>query len=457
MRKIFIPLVLSILIFALIGAYQDRKQPEFVEGELIIKWKSEITAEAIPDILSATGAQVVKEFPGVGVQVVKLPETLSVEKAVKEFKARGEIAFAEPNYIVHTFGVPNDPDFSKCWGLNNTGQTGGKADADIDAPEAWDVQTGSDTVLIGIVDTGIDISHPDLANNIYTNPGEDAWTNPNDPRTGNGKDDDGNGKIDDWKGWNFISETNDARDDNVHGTHVAGTIGAVGNNGNGVVGVNWQTRLVPLKFLSASGSGTTSDAIEAIIYAADMGVKILNNSWGGGGESQALRDAISYAGNKGVLFVVAAGNDGVNIDIDPTYPASYDLPNILCVAASDHNDERALWNSTNGGNGGCGLDCGGNGGSTPPGSNYGATAVDLAAPGKNIYSTVPDGYDTLSGTSMATPHVAGLAGLVWAKFPNLTHVQVKQRLMDTVDALPSFAGKTVTGGRINARAALTNP
>lgn len=451
MRKAVIFVAFALLFIALSAQLNQPQEPEFVKGEVLVKFKPTISIEAMDALVTEMGAQTVHVFSEIGVRKMQLPAQVSVKDAVEKFKASPNVAYAEPNYIYHTFGYPNDPDFTKLWGLHNIGQTGGQDDADIDALEAWDVETGSDSVLIGIIDTGVDYTHGDLADNIWTNPGEDAWANPLDPRTGNGSDDDGNGKVDDWKGWNFISESNDAKDDNMHGTHCAGTIGAVGNNNKGVVGVNWKVKILPLKFLSAEGSGSTSDAVEAILYAVQMGADILSNSWGGGGYSQALEDAIKAANDAGILFVAAAGNDGVNTDNSPTYPACHDVPNILTVAASDHNDNRALWN---GGGTGCGLTCNG---ITTPGSNYGARTVDLAAPGKDIYSTVPGGYQSLSGTSMATPHAAGAAGLVLAHFPGMTHLQLKQKLMDTVDHLSDFEGKCVSEGRLNVNNALTAP
>lgn len=454
MRKAVIFVAFAVLFVVLSAQLKQAQEPEFVKGEVLVKFKPTISVEAMDAFITEMGAQTVQVFSEIGVRKMQLPEQMSVKDGVKKFKDSPNVAYAEPNYIYHTCRYPNDPDFTKLWGLHNIGQTGGTSDADINALEAWDVETGSDSVLIGIIDTGVDYKHKDLANNICTNPGEDAWSNPLDHITGNGRDDDGNGKVDDWKGWNFISETNDAMDDNMHGSHCAGTIGAIGNNAKGVVGVNWKVKILPLKFLSAQGSGSTSDAIEAILYAVQMKVDILSNSWGGGGHSQALEDAIKVANDAGILFVAAAGNDGVNTDNSPAYPACYDLPNVVSVAASDYKDNRALWGSSGDGNG-CGFTC--NGGTSVPGSNYGARTVDLAAPGKEIYSTVPDGYKTLSGTSMATPHVAGAAGLVLAHFPGMTHLQLKQKLMDTVDHLPDFEGKCVSEGRLNVNNALTTP
>ncbi len=335
------------------------------------------------------------------------------------------ILYAEPDHIVFaTQTFPNDPSFTNLWGLHNTGQSGGKTDADIDAPEAWDISQGSPEMIVGVIDSGVDLSHPDLASNIWTNPME----------TANGLDDDGNGYVDDLNGWDFLTEDNSPSDANSHGTHCAGTIAAIGNNDLGVAGLTWRCKIMPLRFLDASGSGTTSDAMEAILYATDLRrrgipIRLTSNSWGGGGDL-SLSEAIRASGEAGMLFVAAAGNSGSNNDLQPFYPASYSWDNIISVAATDRLDERASF------------------------SCYGANSVDLAAPGSDIYSTVPGGYGSKSGTSMATPHVAALAALLWSERPEASPAEIRTLLFSTVDPLPSLAGKMVTGGRINARKAL---
>ena len=296
---------------------------------------------------------------------------------------------------------PNDTDYSKLWGLNNTGQTGGTADADIDHPEALALVTGTQKVPVGVIDSGIDYTHPDLAANMWTNPGEIP---------GNDKDDEGNGYIDDVHGFNFVNNNGNVMDDNNHGTHVAGTIGGVGNNGKGVMGVNPNNvSLVALKFLGADGSGATSNAILAIDYATRNAIPISNNSWGGPVYDQGLYDAIKTAGEKGGLFIAAAGNTSTTNDIVPAYPAAYKLPNILSVAATDHKDILASY------------------------SNFGKN-VHIAAPGSDIYSTLPGGkYGPLSGTSMASPHVAGAAALLLSQNPSLKAEELKNTLVKTAD------------------------
>ena len=358
--------------------------------------------------------------------LLKTSENADVERLVREYSNDPNVEYAEPNYIVHISLLPNDPNFNNLYGLHNTGQTGGTADADIDAPEAWDVVTNSSNVTIGVIDTGIDYNHTDLAENMWINA---------DEIPGNGIDDDANGYIDDIRGWDFVNNDNNPFDDNGHGTHVSGTIGGVGNNNKGVAGVNWNVKLMALKFLGSGGSGTIADAIEAVNYATQNGAHITSNSWGGGGFSQALKDAIQAANDAGILFVAAAGNTNNNNDANPNYPSNYDVPNVVAVAATDHNDAKAGF------------------------SSFGAETVDLGAPGVNTYSTVPNGsclncnpsgYKSLSGTSMATPHVSGAAGLIKARFPNLTSDGIKARLLGNVDLIASMNGITVTGGRLNA-------
>jgi len=360
-----------------------------------------------------------------GLLEVNLPAGSEFETVLASYRANPMVLYAQPNYRVHAAVLPNDPGFQFTWGLHNTGQTGGTDDADIDAVEAWDTTQGSGDTIVAVIDTGVDYNHPDLAANIWSNTDEIA---------GNGQDDDNNGYVDDVRGYDFVDNDPDPMDDNGHGTHVSGTIGAVGDNGIGVAGVNWNVQIMPLKFLSAGGSGNISDAIRALNYAVANGATISSNSWGygGGGFDQALYDAIRNAGNAGHIFVAAAGNDGADNDEANFYPASFDLDNIIAVAATDHNDALASF------------------------SNTGATTVDLAAPGLDIYSTMPaNSYGTLSGTSMATPHVAGVVGLVRDLHPTWTYSQVINQVLGTVDTVSGLAGKVVTGGRLNAAAAAT--
>ncbi|MBN1559200.1 S8 family serine peptidase [candidate division KSB1 bacterium] len=453
MRKGLYFIGLAVLTIIISAAVNQPKAPEYVEGELLVKFSTAITAQDVNSAMVQIGAEAVERLPFVDVYHLKITTAKSVKKAVEEFSALPNVIYAEPNYIYTTMVIPNDPKFNDLWAMLNSGQTGGLAGADISATTAWDLATGSTEVLVGVIDTGIDYTHADLASNIYTNPAEDAWSNPNDPSTGDHVDNDGNGKVDDWKGWNFVDNSNDAYDDNMHGTHCAGSIGAVGNNGVGVVGVNWNVKMVPLKFLDSNGSGSSADAIKAIEYATALGVHVMSNSWGGGGFSQAMEDAIQKASDRGILFVAAAGNDGTDNDAIPHYPSNYEVANVVAVAASDHGDKRALWGSS-GGDDGCGFVCS-NAVAAVPGSNYGKTTVDIAAPGKNILSTVPgNSYASLSGTSMAAPHIAGAAALLLSVKPDLTIDGLKTALFSTVDPLDDFTNKIVTGGRLNLRTAV---
>ena len=374
---------------------------------------------------SVIGAQVERTFARIGnLQIVKLPPGLSVEKAIEHYQRSGMVEYAEPDYELHVLLTPNDPNYldGTLWAMNNNGQNGGTPDADIDAPEAWDTRTAANPVIVAVIDTGARYTHEDLAANIWSNTCVSCPVN-------------GVVYNNDYYGINAIANTGDPWDDHFHGTHVSGTIGGVGNNGKGVVGVAWNVRIMALKFLNSSGFGSTSDAIECINYGIVKGAKIMSNSWGGGGYDQALFDAIAAARDADIIFVAAAGNNGSNNDTTPTYPASYALNNILAVAATDRNDLLASF------------------------SNYGATSVELGAPGVNIYSTYntsDSAYNTLSGTSMATPHVSGALALLRAQFPELNYSQAIAELLATVDPIPSLTGKTVTGGRLNLQKLLTH-
>ena len=421
-------------------------------GQMIVKLAEGATEEDLEELNRRNNARTDKQLaPDAvpGLYRVILPRGLAVRDAVARYNGSGVIEYAEPDYIrypaTHPPDSPDDTDYSKLWGLHNTGQTGGTNDADVDAPEAWHLTTGNDSnPLIAVIDTGVDIAHPDLAGNIWTNTVEQQGTS--------GVDDDNNGKVDDINGWDEFNNDASLYDPNSdgkgdeHGTHVAGTIGGVGNNKTGVTGVNWQTDVAVCKFLGPDG-GYTSDAIACVEYVAvKLGAKVSNNSWGGGGYSQALYDMIDAARQKGHIFVAAAGNggwDGRGDDNDkwPSYPASYGdsvavakntnpdkpgLDNVIAVAASDKYDKKASY------------------------SNYGNRSVHLGAPGSSIYSTLPSSkYGSYSGTSMATPHVAGTVGLIWAKNSGVSYTQVKSLLLSNVDKKSSL-DKTVSDGRLNA-------
>jgi hypothetical protein len=397
----------------------------FVPGEVLIRFAPEAGAIQTEDIRIQLGADQLHRFLSGGLHW-KLGPGISVEEAIARFQDHPAVQHIEPNYLLEANLVPNDPRLDELYGMINTGQTGGTPDADIDADMAWSVSTGDSGIVVAVIDTGIDYNHPDLAANMWTNPGEIP---------DNGIDDDGNGYVDDVHGYDFVNDDGDPFDDHSHGTHCAGTIGAVGDNGIGVVGVNWDVSLMAVKFLNSGGSGSTADAVLSVDYATTMGANLTSNSWGGGGYSQELYDAIARANAQDIAFVAAAGNGyGTNTDTNPHYPSSYDLPNVISVMATDHDDAVADF------------------------SNYGPTSVDLGAPGEDILSTTPaNSYGLKSGTSMATPHAAGVCALILSVNPNIPVSQMKQVLLDATDPIPSLAGQCVSEGRLNAFFAIAEP
>ncbi|MGI8684369.1 MAG: S8 family serine peptidase [Acidimicrobiales bacterium] len=360
-----------------------------VPGELLVRFEPSVSAAGRDRVRQRHALTKVRDLPLPGLELVKTPENAPIANRAAAVSAEPGVRYAEPNFVYQPSAViPNDPDFPELWGFHNTGQTGGTPDKDIDAPEAWEVASGTEALVVGVIDTGVDISHPDLAGTIWVNPGEVA---------GNGIDDDANGYIDDINGWDFFNNDNtvfDQADGDEHGTHVAGTIAAIRDNATLVAGVS-QARIMSLKFIGPT-SGSTSNAILAIQYAVNKGAKLTNNSWGGGGFSQSLTDAIEVANGAGQPFVAAAGNggaDGVgdNNDTTPDYPSNYANANIIAVAATDHNDALGSF------------------------SNYGLTQVDLGAPGVGIVSTVPSPRTfkaVLTGppTSPGTPYYSAFHG-----------------------------------------------
>jgi len=336
----------------------------YKQGEILVKFKPGVSSAGIRDINSSLGVNRKSTIGKTGIEIITIPAGRTVEEAVADFKNVPEVEFAQPDYRYHMLAtIPNDAEFSKQWGLDNTGQTvngtTGIPDADIDAPEAWDITTGSSSVVVAVIDSGVAYNHPDLSANIWANA---------DETDGNGIDNDGNGFKDDVRGWDFVDNDNDPMDFNGHGSHVAGIIGAVGNNSKGVAGIAWKVKIMPVRVLAPDGFGFTSNITAGIDYAVNNGAQVINLSLGenpGDAPDSAVRTAIQNAKNAGVLAVIAAGNDSNDNDALPVYPASYTLENIISVAATDQSDKLAGF------------------------SNYGATSVDVSAPGVDIYSTFP--------------------------------------------------------------------
>ncbi len=322
---------------------------------------------------------------------------------------------------------PNDPMFKDQWALFNSGQAGGKENADLSALKAWVKTQGSTDVVVAVLDSGVDYTHPDLVANMWLRPDNVPQYKDNELGTFN-----------DLHGFNATDNQSDPMDDNGHGTHCSGIIGAEGDNDEGIAGINWKVQIMPLKFMGRGGFGTTKDAIEAINYAIDrkqngVNVRVINASWGSTQYSKALEDTIRAAGEAGILFVAAAGNNGTNNDRYKHYPSNYDLPNVISVAALDRNDQLASF------------------------SNFGIKTVHIAAPGKDILSTwLNDGYREASGTSMATPYVAGTAALILASEPKLSVEKLRERIIQSADKIEPLNGKIESGGRLNAAKALGN-
>jgi subtilisin family serine protease len=398
-----------------------------VPGEVLVRFRSEPTAADLAVLREQLDADHDQEVGTIGVR--RFHSRSINENALLAFlRSHPAVAYAEPNYVLTATQLPSDPYFSQLWAMQNTAQAG----ADIGAVAAWDVSTGAPSIVVGVIDTGIDYTHQDLAPNVWSAPATFTVT------VGGVKVTCAAGT----HGFNALTMACDPMDDNNHGTHVSGTIGAAGNNGVGVVGVNWTSSIIGAKFLNSSGSGSTADAVNAIdfviktkqAFASTNGanVRVLSNSWGGGGFSQALLDEVKLANSNGILFVAAAGNNGSNNSTTPFYPASYNAPNVVAVAATDYTDHLASF------------------------SNYGSSSVHLGAPGVGIISTtIGNTYSNFSGTSMATPHVAGAAALILSHC-GLDTAGVKNTLMSSVDILPSLLGYTISGGRLNVNTAIRN-
>jgi thermitase len=409
-------------------------EARFGRPEVLVKFKSGVSNETIERLTAQRHDRVEDRIENVaGLEAIDDLDNADAATVVNEYSALPEVEYAEPNYDIELDAVegplepilPHDPQFNDQWALANSGQRGGKQGADISATLAWAVTTGSDKVVVAVLDSGVDYTHEDLAGNMWRRPASLAPYH-----------DEELGTMDDEFGFNAIDTASDPMDENGHGTHCAGIIGAEGENNLGIAGVNWKVQIMPLKFMNAGGFGTTKDAIEAINYVIDrkkagVNVRIISASWGSTQKSRALEDVIRKAYENDIAFVAAAGNASVNNDRTPHYPSSYNVPNVISVAALDRHDQLATF------------------------SNYGPKSVAIAAPGVDILSTwLGNAYEEKSGTSMATPVVAGVAALVLAEHPHMSVDELKKKLLASTDPIVALKGKTVTGGRINAAKAL---
>ena len=435
MNKILLSLS-TIVLVPVMSTVLHAEIPHYVPGEIIVKFKSGVTAESFlaNKNFKFSGLSNKREINlSYGhLSVLSVGDEKKLESSLETLRKDPNVVYAEPNYIYSVnpirqgkvyshkalmkspFGdftstTPDDPSFGQLWGLKNTGSnepqgSAGVEGADVNALKAWDITRGSHNVRIAIIDTGIDYTHPDLK-----------------------------GNVDSEHGFNFVTNTKDAMDDNGHGTHCAGTIGAIHDNKVGVAGVMADVTIIPVKFLDANGSGSLEGAVKAIDYATSLNVDLMSNSWGGGGFSQALFDSIKQASDKGIIFTAAAGNSASNNDTSPSYPASYVIPNIVSVAAMTAQNDLASF------------------------SSFGRSSVHIAAPGHNILSTVKGGgYEVMSGTSMATPHVSGVIGLLLAKEGRMSHEALRERLTLTGVPVAALRVKTVTASRIDAYNLLTD-
>jgi subtilisin family serine protease len=406
----------------------------FGRPEVLVKFKAGVSQQAIEQLTARFHDRVEDRIESVdGLEAIDDLDNADAANVVSEYQQLAEVEYAEPNYDIELDAfegplvpvLPHDPQFNDQWALANSGQRGGKQGADISATLAWATTTGSDKVVVAVLDSGVDYTHEDLAGNMWMRPASMAPYQDNEL-----------GTIDDEYGFNAIDRASDPMDENGHGTHCAGIIGAEGENNIGIAGVNWKVQIMPLKFMNAGGFGTTKDAIEAINYVIDrkkagVNVRIISASWGSTQRSRALGEVIRKAYENDILFVAAAGNSTTNNDRNPHFPSSYNVPNVVSVAALDRHDQLAKF------------------------SNYGVKSVAIAAPGVDILSTwLGNGYEEKSGTSMATPVVAGVAALILAENPRLSVDELKKKLLASTDPIVALKGKTVTGGRINAAKAL---
>lgn len=421
---------MRIILFLIVSVSVFAKEAKFAPGEYVVKFRPNKSGISMmsDQLKNQFGLEIKTMLPNLGITVFKSQDQ---KINLATLKANPNIAIVEPNYIYSIdseLGIrSNDPHLGKLWGMINTGQSdsagqAGISGVDINASNAWKVQTGSSDVVVAVIDTGVNYKSKDLADNM--------WVNQAEKNGKKGVDDDGNGYVDDIYGWNFVKNSPDPMDDQGHGTHCSGTIGAKGNDKYGIVGVAWKTRIMALKFLDSEGSGSLENALLAIDYAVKNGAKVLSNSWGGGGYSSILKEAIERSYQAGAVFVAAAGNESNDNDVNESYPANYDIPNIISVAAIDNKGQLASF------------------------SNFGKKKVHIAAPGVNIYSTILKGYDSWSGTSMATPHVSGAAVLMASQYPMMNGVQIKEAILNAAKPNKYIRNKVSTGGNLDTYNAL---
>ena len=430
-KSICTALLLSLPLSAQANSISTFSQAQIESKELLVSFEAGLTKVEKEEIIARQGGVILKHFKTNNSALVKMPEVSGLLPAANALSITNKVTHVGPNRTFTLFETTtNDPGINQQYHHKN-----------IKSGEAWDISTGSQETLVAVVDTGIYLEHEDLVDNLWKNPGETGLDENGNDKATNGIDDDNNGYVDDFQGWDFIDGDNIPNDDHGHGTHCAGLVGAVGDNGTGVTGVNWDVSIVGLKIFNGRGSTTEAAIVEAIEYSTMMGIKISNHSWGGpdsrGDKSTDLvYQALKAGQEEGQLFVFAAGNSSSNSDVRPMVPGAYDLDAILNVASTTQSDSMSGF------------------------SNYGATTVDIGAPGSAIYSTLKKRflrkpYGNMSGTSMASPIVAGAAALVNSVYPDMTAAEIKAKLMDTSDKVQSLEGKTVTGGRLNVLRAIT--